>query len=487
MQEKKNYNLIFFFGLLIIVQAFWILNSDGFYFIDDGCHFNYNRHFFSSYFASLGSWHRLGRVWLYTLPAQFGLKGVQVFASLIFLATINFSYRILKQKNVPYAEWIVLLIGFQPVLFNISYSVLAELPAAFLIVLSIYLYLKDKPAAVMICSSLIFMFRTEYYYVAGLFLLIYLFRKKWSVLPLFIVGPFVWFLVSWIIQGEWQQFFYDMAMHSRLPRITDGVDWFHYLYHSPAIFGFVQCLFFVIALGIILYKKKLSDFGLILIIVFTGIFIQTMFALKGMELSCSIGQLRYVAVVGPLIGIISAVGLGSLYSVLSKWFFRLPFMMIFLAVMFILGPYATPFHKKYEIEKESENIAKLHDEKYINYVVLSNLYQVANAMDEADLGGKMFKQLTMSNLNKYDKVLIVWSKELEGSPFVKETVTLDKLEKYHGVKLLNTITVKVNRNDDIPIYIHYDWNNKFRRYLIDYMVVDQYSWENFQLKVFVKE
>jgi len=243
----------------------------------------------------------------------------------------------------------------------------------------------------------------------------------------------------------------------------------------------------VIALGIILYKKKLSDFGLILIIIFTGIFIQTMFALKGMELSCSIGQLRYVAVVGPLIGIISAVGLGSLYSVLGRWFFRLPFMMIFLAVMFILGPYATPFHKKYEIEKECENIAKLHDEKYINYIVLSNLYQVANAMDEADLGGKMFKQLTMSNLNKYDKVLIVWSKELEGSPFVNETVTLDKLEKYKGVKLLSTITVKVNRNGDIPIYKHYDWHNKFRRYLIDYMVVDQYSWENFQLKVFVKE
>jgi len=471
----------------MIVQAVWILNSDGFYFIDDSCHFNYNRHFFSSYFASLGSWHRLGRVWLYTLPAQFGLKGTQVFASLVFLATIYFSYRILKQKNIPYAEWIVPIIGFQPVLFNISYTVLAELPAAFLIVLSYYLYLKDKPAAVMIFSSLIFLFRTEYYYVAGIFLLIYLFKKKWISLLLFLVGPFVWFLVSWIIQEDWWRFFYDLQMHARLPRITDGVDWFHYLYHSPAIFGFVQCLFFVIGIGIIFIKKKLGDYGLILLIIFSGIFIQTMFALKGLELSCSIGQLRYVAVVGPLIGIVSVVGLSSFYSLMKKWFLQVPFMIIFLAVMFILGPYATPFHKKYELEKECEKIVKLQDEKYKDYVVLSNLHQMANAMDEADMGGEKFHKLTSDALQRYNKALIVWSRELEGSPFTEGNVTLDMLNNNKNVKLLTTITARVNRNDDIPIYRHYDWHNKFRRYLIEYMVIDQYSWEDYQLKVFVKE
>lgn len=469
------------------MQAVWIFNSNGFYFIDDGCHFNYNRHFFSSYYASLGFWHRLGRVWLFTIPAQFGLKGVQIFSAILFLVTIYFSYKILKLKNVPFAEWIVPIIGFQPVLFNISYTVLAELPAAFLIVLSFYFYLMDKPVLTMLASSVIFMFRTEYYFVAGLFFLIYMFRRKWKVLPLILIGPLVWFIVSWAIQNDWWRFFYDMAMHSRLPRITEGVDWYYYLYHSPEVFGFVQCLFFIIGAALVFYKKEVSDYGLVLLIVFGGIFIQTMFALKELNLTCSIGQLRYIAVVGPMFGIISAAGLGYFFDVLGKWFIRLPVMIILLGIMFILGPYATPYHNKYRIEEESENIAKLHDNKYNDYVVLSNLYQVANAMDEPVEGGHKFEQLTMSNLDKNPKAIIVWSRELEGSPFVPETVTLDKLEKRNDVKLLFTITEKVNRNGDIPIYKYYDWNDKFRRDLIEYLVFDQYSWENFQIKVFVKE
>ena len=472
---------------MIIVQAVWIMNSNGFYFIDDSCHFNYNRHFFSSYYASLGSWHRLGRVWLYTLPAQFGLKGTQIFASLIFLFTIYFAYKILKYKNVPYAEWIVPIIGFQPVLFNISYSVLAELPAAFLIVLSYYLYLKDRYKAVMVFSSLIFMFRTEYYYVAGLFLLIYLFRKRWISILLFLIGPLVWFLVSWIIQGDWWRFFYDMAMHARLPRITEGIDWYYYFYHMPAVYGFVQCLFFAAAIVWLIVKKKIGDYGFILLIFFIGVFIQTMFALKGLDLSCSIGQLRYIAVVGPMFGIVSAAGLGYFYKALKWRSFRYPVQIIFLAVMFVLGPYAVPFHKEYALEKECDKIAKLHEEKYKDYIVVSNLFQLANSMDEADIGGKMFQHLTKSNLEKYNKELIVWSRELEGSPFVDETVTLDKLKQYPNVKLLSTITERVNRNSDIPIYKYYDWNKKFRRDLIEYLTYDQYSWEDFQIKIFVKD
>ncbi len=156
-----------FWAALIVVQAIWIFNSDGFYFIDDSSHFNYNRHYFESYDQSIGAWHRMGRVLLFALPAQFGLKGVQIASAFIFLLTVFVSYKILKEKNVPYAEWVIPVMGFQPVLFNISYTTLAELPAAFLIILSFYYYLKDKPKLVLISSSLIFIFRTEYSFVCA--------------------------------------------------------------------------------------------------------------------------------------------------------------------------------------------------------------------------------------------------------------------------------------------------------------------------------
>ena len=196
MTGKKNNNYLTFlmFVIVALVEVFWILNSNSFYFIDDSCHFNYNRHFFSSYQESIGSWHRIGRVWLFALPAQLGIKGVQFASALLFMLTIYLAYRILVIKNIDHAFWIIPLIGFQPVLFNISYTSLAEVPAVLLILLSYYFYLKDRYVPAMIFSSLVFIFRFEFYFVSGIFLLIYLFRKKWGALPLFIAGPALWFI-----------------------------------------------------------------------------------------------------------------------------------------------------------------------------------------------------------------------------------------------------------------------------------------------------
>ncbi len=390
----NKYKVPLLFLFVIAVQSVWIAHSDGFYFIDDSCHFNYNRHFFETYAYSIGAWHRMGRVLLYALPAQIGLKGVQIASSILFLVTIYFAYRILKLKKIKYAAWIIPIIGFQPVLFNISYTALAELPAAFLIVLSYYYYLKDKYSLVMICSSLIFIFRTEYYFVAGLFLLIYLYQKKWRALPLFLIGPVLWYLYSTIISWDPGLFFYDMQLHARLPRIEEGIDWYYYLIHSPKIYGFIQSIFFVVAIGLIFIKKKLNDYAVPLLITFGGIGVHTLLALKGLNLTCSVGQLRYVAVVGPMFGIISTVGISYFYEFIKYTSLRAVTMIVFIAIMFVLGPYSTPYHNKFEIEKVSEKIVTLADTKYKDYILLSNLHQVANAMDQPAPGGSRFQNLT---------------------------------------------------------------------------------------------
>jgi hypothetical protein len=173
----------------------------------------------------------MGRVLLFAIPAQFGLRGVQIASAVIFILTIYFSYKILKHYNVNYAEWIIPVIGFQPVLFNVSYTALAELPAAFSIVLSYYFYIKNKPLLTMISSSLIFVFRTEYFFAAGIFFLIYAHRKNYRVLPWILLGPALWYVYTTIITLNPGQFFHDMTLHSRLPRIDTGVGWYYYLIH----------------------------------------------------------------------------------------------------------------------------------------------------------------------------------------------------------------------------------------------------------------
>lgn len=479
----------FFWIALIVVQAIWIFNSDGFYFIDDSSHFNFNRHFFQSFSESTGAWHRMGRVLLFALPAQFGLKGVQIASALLFLVTIYFAYKILKHNNVKYAEWIIPIIGFQPVLFNISYTSLAELPAAFLIILAYYFYIKDKPAAAMLSASLVFIFRTEYYYVAGFLFLIYAYQRNWKVLLYFIAGPLLWYSYTTLITLNPTQFFYDMTLHSRLPKIDVGVDWYFFLMHSPKIYGFIQAAFFVTAIVIFYARKEVKQYGILLLIIFTGIAVQTLLALKGLNLTCSIGQLRYVGVVGPAFGIIAAIGASWWFSKIKTSAARSGAMLIIFVLMFLLGPFSTPFHNKYEIEKISDDIYNLQKTEYPGYTVLTNMHQLANSMDLPQSGGGNLKLLTQSNVDNTQKSVIVWCSYLEGTPFLEENVLLKEIESIPGIKMVKQYKGVVNNCEYTPVWKYRKEGEeyKFSREYIDYMVADQTTWETNDIRVFVKE
>ena len=492
INDEKNvltpYLLPAFFIIMAAVLAVWIMNSNGFYFIDDSCHFNYNRHFFSYYFhESVSSWSRLGRVWLFALPAQFGLKGVQIFSGLLFLLTIYFAYKILIIKKVKYAEWVVLIIGFQPVLFNISYSVLAELPAAFLIVLAYYLYKKDKYIWVMIASSFIFNFRTEYYYVAGLFFLIFLFKKRWNVLPFILTGPVVWFLHSWITSGNIMLFFYDLGLHSRLPRISEGIEFIFYFWRSFQIYGLLQVLFFLTAIIVLLFNRQIKDYILILLIILGGIGFHTLAALKGLNVSCSVGQLRYVAVVGPMVGVISCVGISWFFGLLKNKIVKILIGILLISLMFLSGPFVTPFHKKLKIEEISDRIVSIAQEQYPDYKILTSLHYIANSLDEAKDWSKNSDYLTKENLDKYSKALILWVKELEDTPFGVPSVKLKELEADTSkIKLIYQYAENVNHNPDLPVYRFYDNAPDNIKWLINYLIMDQYTWEDVNVKLYVK-
>lgn len=486
---ENNTRKYIFWAALIVVQAIWIFNSDGFYFIDDSSHFNYNRHYFDSYTQSIGAWHRMGRVLLFALPAQLGLKGVQIASALIFALTIYVSYKILKEKNIPYAEWVIPIIGFQPVLFNISYTSLAELPAAFLIILSFYYYLKDKPKLVLITSSLVFIFRTEYSFVCALYFLIYAYRKNFKVLPLALAGPVLWYLYTTAITLNPVQFFYDMTLHSRLLKIDVGVDWYYYLLHSPKIFGFIQALFFAAGAVMVLLKKELKTYGLLVLIFIGGIAVQTLLALKGLNLTCSIGQLRYVAVVGPAFGTIAALAAGYFFAKIKKPLPNVILSAVLLLLMFIPGPYSTPFHNKFEIEKVSEDIVKFSEDKYPDLKLITNMHQVANALDESQTGGRKFTLLSQTNLDKTPSALIIWCSYLEGSPFVEDDVTLKEIESIPGIKQVKDYKDTVNNCTSIPIYKYRKEGDEYKtsRDLIDYLIADQTTWETIDIRVFLKQ
>lgn len=483
---NKNKRVIIFFIIVAITELIWILNSGGFYFIDDSCHYNFNRHFLSNLEGSVSTWSRIGRVLLYFIPAQLGIKGVQISSAIIFLITIYFAYRILEIKKIKYSEWVILAIGFQPVLFNISFTSLAELPAATLIIMSFYFFLKNKNVTAMILASLTFTFRTEMYFVAGLYFIYFLYKKNWKVLPYVIVGPLFWFLLSWIFTGNINSFFYNLGMHSRLPRIQEGIKWNHYLLMSPKTYGILQTLFFVIALFVILIKKRTSDFLFLILVTFGGIAGHTLAALDGLATTCSVGQIRYIAIVGPAFGIIATVGFSWFFELIkSKKILDILSVLVIL-ILFLFGPLFVPFHVKYEIANISDKIAYLQKEKYPDYAVISDMHQLANALDESAAGDKTYKMMTKKNIEAFQKSIIVWESSLEGSPFVEDNVTLKYIESLSNVKLLDSVNVTIDHNWDYPIFYFYPQAPDYVKRFMEYMIAEQNCWEVIRIKTFIR-
>ena len=484
--KNSNKLLIFFLLSTVFVEIVWILNSDGFYFIDDGCHFNYNRHYLEDLGRTVSSWSRIGRVLLYFPAAQFGLKGVQINAAIVFLITIIISYKILKNAGINHAEWVIPFIAFQPVLFNISFSSLAELPAASLIILSFYFYQKNRDNLAMLCASLTFIFRTEMYFVAGIYLLIYLKQKKYKTLIPFFIGPLFWIIYTLVITGSLHSLFENLFLHTKLPRITQGVKWYHYILLAPKTYGIFQTLFFIIGLIYILFTRELKKFIILLLVVFGGIAGHTLAALDGLNTTCSVGQVRYISIVGPALAIISVLGMSYLATKINRSI-RIIFAVIIFTISFIFGPLVTPFHKKYEIEKISDKFANKIHTQYQGYVIISDLYQIANALDEPSSGGKIYKPLTKKNLSDYNKALIIWESSLDGSPFTQESLTRKDIENLPAIRLIDSINVIINHNYDFPIYSLRELSPEFVKEILDYFMKEQNCWENIFIKVYLKD
>lgn len=487
MKKDNLPQLILFYSFLIISLAIWILNSDGFYFIDDRCHFNFNRHFLDSPESSINAWSRVGRVLLFFIPAQFGLKGVQIFGALIFIFSVHIAYKILKIKNVNHAEWVIPIMGFQPLLFNISYTVLAEVPAMALITLSYYFYLKNKPYLCIIASSMIFTFRFELFFVCGIFCLIYLYQRNWKVIPFSLIGPLFWFLLAWVFTGNIMAFFQEMTLHFNLPRTSEGIKWYHYLYMSPKSFGILQSITFIIALFILVYKKTLNEYILPLLFFVIGIIIYTLSSLEGFSSTCSVGQLRYIGTLGSCFAIISTFGYSKIYELIRNKYLLTIFSILSILIMFILGPFSTPFHVKHESTKISEYIKQLRDEKYPDYYILTEMEDMANVVDEHKAKGKIFKPLTKKNLNELNKYLVVWNRYYEGTPFGEYDASLPYLESMEELELIYEKDTLINHDLDFPINKYRNFLPEFLSDFIAYMMQEQNCWEDLSIKVFKKD
>jgi hypothetical protein len=429
---------IAWFVLLIIVLGVLIWSSDGFYPIDEGAHFVADAAALRNPSTSLGVWQRFGSVWLFALPAQFGHKVVKIFGSIIFLVTVFITYKVAEVEGIPGKEWIIALAGFQPAFLDISFTCMPELPASTLLILSYYLYKKSQLNWSLLVASLTFLFRYEMFIFAVIILLIALRRRAFSAVPYAFAGPAIWFFFSWLWTGDPAWLGRELLRFSGLEKYKEGVQWFHYLISSPAIFGWIPVGLFVIALGNDFLRKTVR-FPLLYLTVLLNLTISTLASSEAFHWTGSVGDFRYLTPVSPFVAVIALEGVTALRGVMPAGVVSgfLPFGLAVLLTLQTL-PAAKP-HQLDSYEKAVISLTQRTAADAFAAPILSNhwasrLPQIVRNQEKDNV-----LYLSRETLNSLGRAYVLWDPKLANSPFTQRALRLASLREDSSVTLIDSV------------------------------------------------
>jgi hypothetical protein len=419
--------LIFFLGVVAAIESVWILESNGFYPIDECAHFLYSRFVLDALPVTVQTWHRPGRLWLFALPAQLGHSFTMFFCLALFLCLLLLTYRIAVRMEIQHAAWVVILTGLQPILFDVSYACLAETPAALLIALSYWYHLKARHGWCLAIASAVFLFRFEMYGIAVLMSVVYLRNREWRILPLVLLGPLVWIGSSAIISGDAMTFFREWSNFSDLGKYVVGTSLTHYIENLHTIFGFVQVVLFVVGVIFIVLAKKSSDFGIVYCVIAMNIIVNTLAGAEVLHWTGSIGDLRYIAVVGPFVGIVSAYGLSEVLDRVKASWTRTAFSVLVLGALVFNCILTTHPRRWSGYDQVVITMTKALKSEYPDLILLSNNYIAAYVMDVPPSGGSHFAKLDSDMLTKYPECVILWDPFSSNPRFHKTELTKEKM------------------------------------------------------------
>jgi hypothetical protein len=429
--------LVFFLAIVAVIGSIWILKSNGFYFIDECAHYLYSRFVLQALPVTVETWHRPLPQWLFALPAQLGHTFTMFFALSLSICLLLITYRIAKLKGIQHAEWVVILVGLQPILFDLSYACMTEMPAAFLITLSYLYYLKEKHAWSLTIASAVILCRSEMYIFAGLMFFVYVWKREWKILPLVLLGPLLWIASTAIISGDVMTFFREWSKFSSLSKFIPGVSVTHYAENLHTTFGFAQVVLFAAGIVFIARAKRSADFGILYGTIAITLIIHTLAGAEIFHWTGSIGELRYIAVVGPFFGIISVYGLSEILDKIKRSEVRLVFSLFVLSVVVFNCTLTTHPRRWPNYEQVVINMTKALKIEYPNMTLLSNNSTAAYVMDVSPSGGLHFAPFNKKTLIEYPECLILWDPFASNSIFFQTELTREKMLQDTTIKVLD--------------------------------------------------
>ncbi|MDB9883404.1 hypothetical protein OAD66_09760 [Bacteroidia bacterium] len=306
--------------------------------------------------------------------AQFGIIGMVVLNIVSLLLCAYLAWAIAEILELKYAFIAFVLTLLSPIFLDNTISSLTEPLCALLVVVTIYLLIKNQLVAGAILAGFLPYARSEGFiilFVVALYIVII--KKQYWTFFYLLAGSIVFNILGWIIEGEplWvitQNPYINFELSGRNVCGSGGLT--HYFYAGHYTFGLITCILLVIGCFAILYNimkkqrlKTVRKMSLIILSFALFFFSHIVIWWQGMMGSC--GYVRVMVVIAPLAAIIGVYALNFIHNTIRRILPKRGHRLMTLGIIFILMnalyvPYKY-YNYKYplSISAEQEQYTKL--------------------------------------------------------------------------------------------------------------------------------
>jgi hypothetical protein len=203
-------------------------------------------------------WAKPIYVFLTAPIAQYGFVAVKVFNVLVFAATQYFAYATAQKLGVRNAWLAPLFIFLTPMEIYFTPSGLTEPLWALWFIISVYLAVSQRLVAATIFVSFLPFVRSEGLIILCIFLPYLLFKRRFALLPLLLLGHIVYMLLGAKYYNNDYFWVFTRMSYATLEGAYGAGPWTHFLENMKSVTG--SALYFLLVLGTVLGIWRLGKY-----------------------------------------------------------------------------------------------------------------------------------------------------------------------------------------------------------------------------------
>ncbi len=337
--------LTYLFAIFVLVLL--ISKSTGMFGgADNIVHYYIAKHAFSNPQFFFDHWGKPIFTTLSAPFAQLGINGLLFYNILLVVLTSWFGYKLCKLLNIKNAHLVIPFIIFTPIYFQIAQSMLTEISFSFVLVLSVFLFIRKNHWASAILLSFLPFIRTEAIVIFPVFILGYLYYRRYFSFLFLFTGFAVYSIAGGFFYGDFLWVIHQFPYRGAASIYNSG-SLFHFVNHYNTILGLPLVILFIMGLYAVIkkctWKRKLLNHDMMSYFIILGsaaaYFIAHSFA-WWLGKGGSLGLIRVIAGITPLLVIVSLDGLNQILEWIKSQ--KVKYSVITIVLVLVI---AFPFYK----------------------------------------------------------------------------------------------------------------------------------------------